>query len=49
MILRRGVMTNRALPVSVAAEFQVLAVFYRRPVQLEAVSKGNPQVSELPV
>ena len=39
MILGRGVMTNRALPVSVAPELEVLAILYGGPIQLETVSE----------
>lgn len=39
MILRRSVMTDRAFPISVAAEFQMLAILYRSSIQLETVSE----------
>lgn len=37
MILGRGVMTTRALPVSVATELEILAVLHGSAVQLETV------------
>lgn len=37
VVLRGRVVLYGALPVGVATEFEVLAVLYRRPVQLESV------------
>jgi len=41
MILGRSVMTNRTLPVSVAAEFEMLAVLHGSSVQLETIPKKD--------
>lgn len=41
MIFGRGVMTNRTLPVSVATELEMFAVFHGSSVQLETVPKKD--------
>lgn len=39
MILGISIVTDRALPISVAAELEMLAVLHRGSIQFEAVSE----------